>query len=334
MNEGALTLTRNKIILYANQSFARLVRCPLEQVLGSAFRRFLSTNDRTKLAPLLKRADLSGYKIQVRLKAGDGSQIPVQISIRPLPKSGGDRAIIGMVVTDMTEAGQTAELLRALTHRVVDVLEAERGRVARELHDNITQHLCAILFRCQALLDHLPARDGRSRIGAGKLREMLGKTAEEVERISRDLRPGVLEHLGLAAVLRTSSREFADRTGISVRPVCLPLTARLPADTELALYRIFQEALSNVERHGRARHVTVCLRQRAALVQLVIKDDGIGFEPDPHPTRQKRSAGLGLLSMSERATVVGGTFKIKSIRGAGTEIAVTVPLRPRTATAD
>ena len=329
MNEGALTLTADKMILYANQCFARMVKCPLEQVMGSSFRRFLSAEDRATLRPLLKRADKSGSKIQVLLNAGDGSQMPAQISIRPLAKNGFNRATIGMVVTDMTEARRNEEMLRALTHRVVQAQEAERGRVALELHDNITQLLCAILVRSQALADKLPARDGPSKREAMKLREMLGQTAEEVERISRNLRPSVLDELGLVAVLRDTSTEFAERTGVSVKLACVQLTARLPADTELALYRILQEALKNVEKHARARHVTVRLRQQGAFVQLAINDDGIGFDPDHHPARRKGKGGLGLLSMRERATYVGGALKIKSVRGAGTEIEVRIPLPPR-----
>jgi two-component system, NarL family, sensor kinase len=328
MNEGALTLTADKMILYANQCFARMVKCPLEQVAGSSFRRFLSVEDRAALRLLLQRADQSGSKIQVRLKAGDGSQIPVQISIRLLAKNGFPRAPIGIVVTDLTEARRTEELLRALTHRVVQVQEAERGRMALELHDNITQLLCAVLFHSQALADHLSARDGPAKGDALKLREMLGHAAEEVERITRDLRPGVLDQLGLVSALRATSTEFADRTGVAVKLACVELTARLPADTELTFYRILQEALKNVEKHARARNVAVCLTQPGAFVQLVINDDGIGFAPDLHPAKRKRKRDLGLLSMRERATYVGGVLRIKSGRRAGTEIEVRIPLPP------
>ena len=233
-----------------------------------------------------------------------------------------------MVVTDMTEARRNEEMLRALTHRVVQVQEAERGRVALELHDHITQLLCAVLVRSQALADKLSARDGPSKGEAMKLREMLGQTAEEVERISRNLRPSVLDELGLVAVLRDTSTEFAERTGVSVKLACVQLTARLPADTELTLYRILQEALKNVEKHARARHVTVRLTQQGAFVQLTINDDGIGFDPDHHPARRKGKGGLGLLSMRERATYVGGALKVKSARRAGTEIEVRIPLPP------
>ena len=329
MNEGALTLTADELILYANQSFARMVKGPLEQVTGSSFRRFLSAEDRATLRPLLKRADNSGAKIQVLLNAGDGSQMPVQISIRPLPKNGFESAPVGLVVTDMTAARRSEELLRALTHRVVQAQETERGRVALELHDHITQLLCAILVRSQTLADHLLARDGPAKKEAMKLREMLGETAEEVERISRNLRPGVLEQLGLVAVLNDTSREFAKRTGASVKLACAPLPNRLPGDIELTFFRILQEALNNVEKHARARHVTVCLTQSGNFLQLVISDDGVGFNPNHRANGRKGKGGLGLLGMRERATYVGGEFRIKSIRGAGTEIEVRIPLPPK-----
>ena len=325
MNEGALTLTVDKTILYANQCFAKMVKCPLEQVTGSSFRRFISAEDRLLLRPLIKRADKSGSKIQMLLNASDGSQMPVQISIRLLAKNGFKHAPVGLVVTDMTEARRNEEMLRALTHRVVQVQETERGRVALELHDDITQLLIAVLFRSQALADKLSAHDGPAKKEAMKLREMLGQAAKEVERISRNLRPSVLDQLGLVAVLRDTSTEFAHRTGVPVKLACVQLVARLPADTELALYRILQEALKNVEKHARASHVTVQLTQQGAFIQLAINDDGVGFV---HPAKRKGKGGLGLLGMRERATYVGGTLKIKSVRRAGTEIEVLIPLLP------
>jgi signal transduction histidine kinase len=218
-------------------------------------------------------------------------------------------------------------MLRALSQRLVQAQEAERGRVALELHDNITQLLCGILVRSQALADGLAANDQPSKREALKLREMLGRTANEVERISRNLRPSVLDELGLIAVLRDTSTGFADRTGVSVKLACGPLTARLPANTELTLYRVLQEALQNVEKHARARHVTIHLMQRGAFVQLAIHDDGIGFEPDHHAAKRGEKSGLGLLGMRERATYVGGALKIRSGRS-GTDIMVRIPLLP------
>jgi len=326
MNEGALTLTADKMILYANQCFASMVKCPLEQVTGSSFRRFLSAADRAILRPLMKQAAKTGSKIQVLLHAGDGSLIPALLSIRELANEGSKDVIIGMVVTDLTESRRTEEMLRALTHRVVQVQEAERGEIAVELHNNITQLLCAILVQSQTLADELFAHEGAMRKEALKLRDLVGETAEEVERISRDLRPGVLELLGLDAVLRVTSKEFAGRTGVDVALTGVELNERLPADIELALYRILQEALKNVQKHASARRVSVHLEKQGNSVQLRIKDDGIGFDLERHPA--ERSSDLGLLSMSERAAYVGGTLKVTSARHAGTSIKVLIPLPP------
>ena len=223
---------------------------------------------------------------------------------------------------------QTEELLRALTQRVMQVQEAERGRVALELHDTISQMLCAVLFRSQVLADKLPARNRLAKGEAIKLREMISKTVEEVERISRNLRPIVLDHLGLAAGLQDASTEFTNQTGVSVKLACVELTRRLPADTELALYRILQETLKNVEKHARARHVMVHLTKPGNIVQLTINDDGIGFDPAQHPARRKGKGGLGLVGMRERATYVGGTLTVKSVRRGGTEIEIRIPLPP------
>jgi PAS domain S-box-containing protein len=328
MNEGALTLTAGKTILYANECFARMVKYPLEQVMGSSFRRFLAKEDRATLRSLLQRADKSGAKIQVQLKARDGTQMQAQISIRLMARHGFGRASIGMVVTDMTEARRIEELLRALTHRVVQRHENERGSVALELHDRITQLLCGVLFRSQALVAALAARHDPAEKEATKLREMISQTARAVELISRNLWPGVLDHLGLVVVLRDTGKKFAARTGVTVGMSGVQLAMRLPADAELALFRILQEALRNVEQHARARHVTVKLKQRGAFVRLSIVDDGVGFNPDRRTTAPKKQGGLGLLGMRERATYVGGALTIRSGLRAGTEIEAQVPLPP------
>jgi PAS domain S-box-containing protein len=328
MNEGALTLTADKTVLYANRCFARMVKCPLENVTGGSLRRFLSPVDAASVRSLLKRTSKAGSKIQVLLRAADGSRIPAQVSVRPLAKNGFTQRVFGVVVTDMTEVRRNEELLRALTHRVVQAQEAERGRVALELDDHLTQLLCAVLIRSQSLADKLPASDGPSKQAAIALREMLGTTAEHVERIARNLRPSVLDHLGLVAVLRNTSREFADRTNVSVKLALAKLTVRLPADTELTLYRILQDALRNVEQHARAHHVTVRLKKKDGTIELTVHDDGIGFDPGRRATGRKRVAGLGLLGMRERATYVGGSFGVKSGPRSGTRIQVRIPLGP------
>jgi signal transduction histidine kinase len=253
----------------------------------------------------------------------------VQISIRPTARRGITGPTIGMVVTDLTDALRTEELLRALARRVVQVQEEDRRRVALELHDGITQMLCALLFRSQALAESLSERDGPAKGEAEKLRDMAGKTAKEVERVAHNLRPSVLDQLGLEAAMRETSEEFSDRTGVSVKLVFPKTNVRLTAESELTLYRILQEALRNVEKHADARLVTVDLTQAAPFAKLTIKDDGLGFNPDQRQTRQNGKGGLGLVGMRERAAYVGGTLKLVSLRGAGTEIVVCIPMLPK-----
>jgi signal transduction histidine kinase len=328
MNEGALMLTADKTVLYANRCFARMVRSPLEQVTGGSFRRFLSAADSAKLRPLLRRAGKGTSQSQMLLRAGDGTTIPVQISICRVAKPGSAAAMMSMVVTDMTEARRSEELLRGLNRRVVRAQEDERRRVALELHDNIVQLLCGIGFRSQALVDSLGKGNGAAKHEARTLRDMLGQTVKEVERISRNLRPSALDQLGLSAVLEAMGKEFAQRTGIPIKLACVQLDERLPADSELVLYRILQEALRNVEQHASARNVMVVLALPGAFVEMVITDDGIGFNHAHTLSKGKGKGGFGLLGMHERAASVGGAVAIKSRRRTGTEIKVSLPRSP------
>ncbi len=330
MNEGALTvtLTTEKLILYANQCFARMVKCPLEQVIGSSFHRFLSPEDQKALRALLKGGDPTGAKIQVSLRGRGmgGAQLPVQLSVRRLAKTRRQPALMGMVLTDLTEARRNEVSLRALSHRLVHAHEIERGRVARQLHDHITQLLCAVLVRSEVLAKTIAATNPAAKREAIQMRKMLGHIAEEVERISRNLRPSVLDELGLDAALRDTCTQFSAGTGVPVKLAFVQLSIRLPADSELAFFRILQESLKNVEKHARAGSVAVRFRKRGAFIELAIKDDGIGFDAERHSSLSKAKRGLGLLSMRERAAYLGGSFKLVSIPKRGTAIQVRIPL--------
>ncbi len=327
MKGGALTLSSQAIILYANQCFATMIKRPLNQVVGSNFLDLLESDQQESLKLFLKRKSKIGSNILASLLADDDTKVPAQIGLRPLEKQTFNQATIGVVITDLTQARKNEEMLRALTHQVVQAQESERGRVAGELHDGITQLLCAILFHSEALVSSLSPRDGIAMAAAMKLSRMAARTADEVERISRNLRPSVLENLGLIAALRETGLEFSKRSKLSVKMNCVELKSRLPVDTELALYRICQESLRNIEKHSKATTVMVRLSKHEGCIRMVIMDNGIGFDPDNLPQREKRRQGLGLLSMRERATHLGGTLKLKSVFGSGTEIDVRIPLK-------
>ncbi len=328
MNEGALTLTPQGMILYSNQRFAAMVECPLKRVIGSSFQRFLPLAQQAALNSMFKKEGKCGSTMQTVLQGAGSSTTPVQVSIRRVPGRGARMEVIGMVVSDMTEAQRAEGLMRELSHRLLQAQEVERGRIARELHDHITQLLCAIFVRSQTLVNQLSRHRRPAKSAVIALGRMVGQAADEVERISRNLRPGVLEELGLEVVLRQVAKEFAHRTKIGVALSCSHLTKRLPADTELALYRILQESLKNVEEHARAQKVVLAIRQRRDVIELRIRDDGIGFHPVYQGTGRTGGRGLGLLGMRERANYVRGTLTIRSSPGSGTEVGVTIPLQP------
>ena len=215
--------------------------------------------------------------------------------------------------------------LKALAQRVIDAHEEERGRVARELHDGISQILVGVRYALDTARRRLSkgeADRATASLDAGI--DNLGTAITEVRRISRDLRPGVLDDLGLGPALKTLSDEFAARTGIVVKFSTVPFRNRLDQDAKIALYRIAQEALTNVERHSGASEVEVDLRGHTSGVTLRIRDNGCGL-----PGQSARgSAGLGLRNMLERVEQLDGTLLIMPLTGAnrGTLIEATLPL--------
>ena len=325
MNEGALILTHEKLILYANGCFAKMVGRPLERVIGASLKDFIKVEDQPPLRELLSLADHRGSKLQMVLQTGDGAPLPVLISIRALAMEGSDIATYGVVITDMTEPRRHEELLRGFSQRLVKVLEEERERVAFELHGQITQQLCAILLQSEILAETFPSHTADSMCEAEKLRKMLGEATNAVERISGHLRPSVLDHLGLSAMLHSAGPEFSARTGVPLELNCGLFTSRLPADAELAFYRILQEALKNVEHHAQAKQATIHLTQHGAFVEMSIQDDGIGFDQDITNGKPR----FGLHSMRERATGVGGSVSVKSSPGHGTTIHAQIPFNEK-----
>lgn len=213
--------------------------------------------------------------------------------------------------------------LKKLTQRVFDAQEEERGRVARELHDGISQILVGVRFA----LDNARRRLARGdEDGAAppldKGIEALGSAISEVRRISRDLRPGALDDLGLGPALKTLTDEFRDRTGIKTEFNTVVFRNRLDQEAKIALYRIAQEALTNIERHSGADRISIDLRGHKTGATMRITDNGRGI-----PAQQSRQ-GLGLRNMQERIEQLDGTLRIGSPRGlqGGTVIEVRLPL--------
>lgn len=214
--------------------------------------------------------------------------------------------------------------LKELTQRVFDAQEEERGRVARELHDGISQILVGVRYALENARRRLARGDADAAADPlDKGIAHLGTAIAEVRRISRDLRPGVLDDLGLGPALKTLTDDFRDRTGIETRFDTVVFRNRLDQEAKIALYRIAQEALTNIERHSGARRVTVDLRGHQNGATLRITDDGRGLDG-----ASGQAQGMGLRNMQERVEQLDGTLRILSSRGArgGTVIEAQVPL--------
>lgn len=213
--------------------------------------------------------------------------------------------------------------LKQLAQRIVCSQEEERSRVSRELHDGISQLLVSVKFRLELACHELEA--GRSQalstLRAGLAR--LGGAIAEVRRISHDLRPSLLDTFGLPAAIGQLAVEFEQRSGLPVDYLERLDLARLPDRESVALFRIVQEALANIERHAQARSVSIALTRSGPTVQLRVGDDGIGF--DVMLFEQARSGGIGLRNIRERIEHLGGRFRLSSAPGR-TELMVNLPL--------
>jgi two-component system, NarL family, sensor histidine kinase UhpB len=198
--------------------------------------------------------------------------------------------------------------------RVLAAQEAERVGIARDLHDEVGQLLTGVLLHLNPIAEAVPTH--RDEIDAAK--QAVRRALDEVRRISRELRPEMLEHLGLVSALTELSTTFARVSGLRVERQFDPALPKLSADAELAVYRIAQEALTNIARHADATEVTIALERGPGSVVLSVSDDGRGFAGQP----QEHG---GLRSMRERALLIEGALAIKPTRRGGVEVRLEVP---------
>ena len=219
----------------------------------------------------------------------------------------------GGLALNISEQRQADRKLKALAHRVVTSQEEERARVSRDLHDHICQLLVSIKYQFE-LVGHRLAHPGAEPVTAID-REIaaLSKAIGEVRRISHDLRPALLDDLGLPAALEHIAGELAQRSGLEVRVFPRVHEERLPELQAVSLFRVAQEALRNAERHARARRIDIRLEDADDKLELRITDDGCGF--DVRTVESSKDRGIGLSNMRERVERNGGTFKLVSHPG-------------------
>jgi two-component system, NarL family, sensor histidine kinase UhpB len=261
---------------------------------------------------LLRRAFVPLGRLTYRMRNVDLLRPGVR-----LPASG-ESEVVDLVrsFNDMLERLEAER--RDSGRRALAAQEAERARVATELHDEVGQSMTGVLLLLERLCEELPAA---RRPAVAEAQEQVRTSLDEVRRIARELRPELLEHLGLVSALKSLARGFADRTGLDLDWEFAPDLPALPPEAELVVYRAVQEGLTNIARHAEARHVWLSLERSRESVVLRIVDDGRGMNGQP-------AGGGGLRGMRERAITVGAALAVKQASTGGVEVRLQVPAAP------
>jgi signal transduction histidine kinase len=238
------------------------------------------------------------------------------------------RVLLDIVNQMVARLSEQQETLRRYARRILQGQEDERKRLSRELHDETVQDLVALNQRIELTHNALERDPQEAQTRLAELQSLAQRAVTEVRRMSNNLRPSILEDLGLAPALQTLTGELMQAApGIQANCEIVGAETRLPPDLELVAYRIAQEALNNIRRHAKtATRVNVALFYEGWGIMLMIEDDGPGFEPEELP----ESGHLGLVGMKERAQIFGGELKIQAAPGEGTTVALRLPTNNKT----
>ena len=333
MSEGAATVSSDGVLLYCNRRLAELMEMPAARLIGAMLPAFAQESEQDRLARFIRTARKQGVKGEFKLRTGTGKLVPVQVSLNTLGGYGGKA--LGMVISDLTEQRrhQKIEMRRAKAlHRLIlgrEILaqEAERQRIARELHDEAGQLMTSLLVALRQMDDAKHLTECREL--SKRLRQLTSHAIDEVGRLARGLHPIALDDHGLVAALTRYVAEYSKTHAISVTLSSEGLySCRLTPAAQVALYRIVQEALTNVAKHAGAHNVRVVCRHSGAVLELAVIDDGRGFDFNRGAIASNSASHLGLQSIRERSALLGGTASFLST-GKGAEVRVRIPIHGR-----
>jgi PAS domain S-box-containing protein len=326
----ATWITEGDRIVFANRACAALFgAAEREALIGRSIYELLAPESCDAVRQAMAQALQEGAvapTLHERIARLDGRLRDVVIAVASLPDHG--RTVVQMVITDITErARESRELersrrdLRRLSASMVQAREDERRRIARELHDELGQRLTALKMELSSLGSETSGSTRAGRIDA--MIEMVDDTVATVRRIATELRPLMLDDLGLNAAIEWLADSWSRRMGVAVK---LHLRAADPAlddAVNIALYRMVQEALTNITRHAHATQVCIEVQQTGSELQLSVMDNGIGFDE----ASIYREGSYGLVGMRERALMLGGSLEISSSPQGGGRVTVHLPLR-------
>jgi two-component system sensor histidine kinase UhpB len=293
--------------------------------------------DRCAWAEALAQALKCGvpFASEFRIVRPDGTARHLRSLGEVIRDSAGRTTSMLWSVLDITEQKRTedalrasAEQLTALSRRLVDVQEAERRQLSRELHDRVGQNLTALSINLDILRTALDDDAHRARLSDSAA--LLESTVDSIEDVMAELRPPMLDDYGLYPALNWYARDFSQRTGIGVEVLGSEGAERPAPEIEITLFRIAQEALTNVAKHAGATRVQIELDHATDRCILTVTDNGIGIERVRLDSRERR--GFGMVTMRERTQAVGGHFHVRNVRSGGTQIAIEVPAHDDTHT--
>jgi len=267
-------------------------------------------------------------RLAVRARNGRGESREFEINATPLSAQEGGTAILS-IARDLTERRRAEAALATLSRQLLEAQEAERRRLAYELHDELGHGLTTLKLMLEMI-------KGTPEVGARRLQDsikLVDDLVRQVRTLSLDLRPLMLDELGLVATLNWYVQRQAQRVESVIHFTADALEPRPHPALETACFRVVQEALTNAARHAQARHVWVEVRQHDSTLSLRIRDDGVGFDVPATLERARQGTSFGVLGMAERLRLAGGHLEIHSTPGDGTEISARIPLHVEKKTA-
>jgi len=336
--ENSLTgifLLRDGKFVFANQKLAEILGYARDELLGMDSLELAHPEDRDLVR------DIRGKRIR-------GEDAPSEYETRVLKKTGetiwirrratlteynGRPAILGTIV-DITERKRVEEELRkserelrGLSSQLLNAQEEERKRIAWELHDTIAQNLVSIQLALGQKLDQMGEAEAPPGISLEDILHMVQDSVSEVRRIMAALRPSILDDLGIRSTIDWHCREFQKmHPHIHLEKQIPAREEEIPDELKIVIFRILQEALTNVAKHSKATVATISLTKSPGSLELMVADTGSGFDQEAIPRDEKRSWGMGLSSMRERTELSGGTFAIASVPGEGTTVRASWPV--------
>lgn len=324
MSDGAALLEPDGTILFGNRRLGEIARAPLEGLRGSRFQQLVAFAARPRFEEFLRKGVGRNGSREFAMVGEDGSATPVWIALSTVPLDADARngsTVLMAIITDLTDRKQAEAARLGLMQRVITAEDDERRRIARELHDETGQSLTALLVGLRAIEDQAVTLDVRT--AAQRLRSVASQTVEDVGRLARGLHPSVLDDMGLAAAARRYVSDYGKSFGVVVDLQLESIVSqRMPPLVQTTMYRILQEALTNVARHAKAGRVGVQLVYEGTILELVVQDDGVGFDAG---AALKDASGLGLHGMRERVALLDGSVEIESRPRHGTTVRVRIP---------